>query len=122
MSAKIALFPGDGIGPEVAAEAVACLRVLDEAHGLGLEFEEALVGGCAIDAYGKALPDEALTLAREADAVLLGAVGGPKWDDPNASERPERREGDPPGSARARPCVGAAASCGAARGHAMGSR
>ena len=90
MSAKIALFPGDGIGPEVAAEAVACLRVLDEAHGLGLEFEEALVGGCAIDAYGKALPDEALTLAREADAVLLGAVGGPKWDDPNASERPER--------------------------------
>ena len=90
MSAKIAVFPGDGIGTEVSAEAIACLRALDEQAGLGLEFEEAIVGGHAIDEYGEALPARAVDLAREADAALLGAVGGPKWDDPNAKVRPEQ--------------------------------
>ncbi len=90
MSAKIAVFPGDGIGPEVTAESIACLRTLDEHVGLGLEFEEAIIGGHAIDEYGEALPANAVDLAREADGALLGAVGGPKWDDPNASVRPEQ--------------------------------
>lgn len=90
MSAKIAVFPGDGIGPEVTSEAIACLRALDEKAGLGLEFEEAIIGGHAIDEYGEALPAKAVELARGADAALLGAVGGPKWDDPNAKVRPEQ--------------------------------
>ena len=90
MPAKIAVFPGDGIGPEVTAEAIACLRALDEHVGLGLEFEEAIIGGHAIDEYGEALPARAVDLARGADAALLGAVGGPKWDDPNAKVRPEQ--------------------------------
>jgi len=90
VSAKIAVLPGDGIGPEVTGEAVECLRIVSDAHRLGLEFEEAIVGGRAIDARGAALPDSSLRLARESDAVLLGAVGGPKWDDPKASVRPEQ--------------------------------
>ena len=90
MTAKIAVFPGDGIGPEVTAEALACLRALDGPAGLGLEFEEAIIGGCAIDEYGEALPKTSVDLARAADAVLLGAVGGPRWDDPNARVRPEQ--------------------------------
>ena len=90
MSAKIAVLPGDGIGPEVTAEAVDCLKVLDQEMGLGLEFEEAIIGGHAIDLHGEALPQATLDLARQSDAVLLGAVGGPKWDDPNASVRPEQ--------------------------------
>ncbi len=90
MSAKIAVFPGDGIGPEVTAEAVSCLRVLDGRFGLGLEFEEAMIGGRAIDELGTALPEAALRLGEQADAALLGAVGGPKWDDPKASVRPEQ--------------------------------
>lgn len=90
MSAKIAVFPGDGIGPEVTAEAIDCLRALDAKVGLGLEFEEAIIGGHAIDEYGEALPARAVDLAREADGALLGAVGGPKWDDPNAKVRPEQ--------------------------------
>jgi 3-isopropylmalate dehydrogenase len=91
LSAKIAVFPGDGIGPEVVAEAVACLQVVDRRFGLGLEFEEALIGGRAIDEYRTtALPDSALRLGAQADAALLGAVGGPRWDDPNATVRPEQ--------------------------------
>ena len=90
MSAKIAVFPGDGIGPEVTAQAVECLEMISERFGLGLRFEEAIIGGRAIDELGTALPVPALRLAREADAVLLGAVGGPKWDDPKASVRPEQ--------------------------------
>jgi 3-isopropylmalate dehydrogenase len=90
LSAKIALFPGDGIGPEVTAEAVACLQAIDRRHQLGLEFEKAIIGGHAIDELGTALPDSALRLGEQADAALLGAVGGPKWDDPKASVRPEQ--------------------------------
>jgi 3-isopropylmalate dehydrogenase len=86
MSARIALLPGDGIGPEVVASAVEVLRAMD-----GFEFTEHLVGGAAIDATGSPLPDETIAACREADAVLLGAVGGPQWDttDPKAP-RPEQ--------------------------------
>src|SRR5438094_8589921 len=86
MSARIALLPGDGVGPEVVASAVEVLRALD-----GFEFSEHLVGGAAIDATGGALPGDTLEACRAADAVLLGAVGGPKWDttDP-AKPRPEQ--------------------------------
>ena len=83
---RIALLPGDGIGPEIVAAA----RRTMEAVG-GFEFEEHLVGGASIDAHGTALTDEVLEACRRSDAVLLGAVGGPKWDttDPDAP-RPEQ--------------------------------
>ena len=86
MSKKICVLPGDGIGPEIMAEAV---RVL-EALNLGFEMETALLGGCAVDATGDPYPEATQKLAREADAVLLGAVGGPKWDNLPREQRPER--------------------------------
>ena len=79
----IAVLPGDGVGPEVTAQAVRVLRELG-----GCELREALIGGAAIDRTGVPLPDETLALCRDADAVLLGAVGGPRWD-PAANVRPE---------------------------------
>jgi 3-isopropylmalate dehydrogenase len=88
--ATIAIFPGDGIGPEVVAEAVAVLDLLVPRHGVALTFSTGTIGGAAIDATGQPLPPLELTRARSADAVLLGAVGGPKWDDPKASVRPEQ--------------------------------
>ncbi len=88
--ATIALFPGDGIGPEVTAQSRAVLEACAERFGLSLRFEEAVIGGAAIDAHGVPLPAESLALARGADAVLLGAVGGPKWDDPQSEVRPEQ--------------------------------
>ncbi|NTV10192.1 MAG: 3-isopropylmalate dehydrogenase [Zoogloea sp.] len=86
---KICVLPGDGIGPEIVAEA---LRVLDalRADGLKFEAETALLGGCAVDATGVPYPEATQKLAREADAVLLGAVGGPKWDNFPREQRPER--------------------------------
>lgn len=90
MHALIAALPGDGIGPEVVAEGVRVLRAVGERFGHTFEVREALIGGCAIDATGTALPDETLRLCRESDAVLLGAVGGPKWDNPEAPVRPEQ--------------------------------
>lgn len=90
MAYKITVFAGDGIGPEVVGEAVAVLQVVEKQFGFALAFESALAGGCSIDAHGVALTDSALRLAKESDAVLLGAVGGPKWDDPKASVRPEQ--------------------------------
>jgi 3-isopropylmalate dehydrogenase len=86
----VVLLPGDGIGPEVVAEGARVLRAVAQAWGHEIELREALIGGCAIDARGTALPDETLRLCRDADAVLLGAVGGPKWDDPAAAVRPEQ--------------------------------
>jgi len=83
---KICVLPGDGIGPEIMAEAVRVLNALD----LGFEMEEALLGGAAVDATGSPYPEATAALAREADAVLLGAVGGPKWDDYPREQRPER--------------------------------
>ncbi len=90
MDALITLLPGDGIGPEVIASAK---RVLDQvaAHsGHKFKFTEQLFGGAAIDATGQPLPDDTYTSCINSDAVLLGAVGGPKWSDPNATVRPEQ--------------------------------
>ncbi len=90
MKAKIVTLPGDGIGPEVVAEGVRVLKTIAAQFNHEFEFEEHLIGGCAIDATGNALSDETLAACRAADAVLLGAVGGPKWDDPRAAVRPEQ--------------------------------
>jgi 3-isopropylmalate dehydrogenase len=89
MRALIAVLPGDGIGPEVTREAVRVLRAVAEHYHHEFGLEEALVGGAAIDATGQPLPDATLELCRKAEAVLLGAVGGPKWDPP-AKVRPEQ--------------------------------
>lgn len=86
----ILLLPGDGIGPEVVAAARRVLECIARRFGHELTFEEALIGGAAIDACGDPLPEETVARCRAADAVLLGAVGGPKWDDPAASVRPEQ--------------------------------
>ena len=83
---KICVLPGDGIGPEITAEAVRVLNALD----LQFEMEEALLGGSAVDATGEPYPEATRKLAREADAVLLGAVGGPQWDSLPREKRPER--------------------------------
>jgi len=90
MEANIAVLPGDGIGVEVVAEARKVLEAVARAGGHGFHFEAGLIGGAAIDATGTALPKETLDLCRASDAVLLGAVGGPKWDDPRAKVRPEQ--------------------------------
>ncbi|MEZ5944246.1 MAG: 3-isopropylmalate dehydrogenase [Planctomycetaceae bacterium] len=86
---KIVLLPGDGIGPEVTAEAQRVLERVGEVFGRTFEFETCPIGGNAIDDFGDPLPEQTLTACRGADAILLGAVGGPKWDDPNAKTRPE---------------------------------
>lgn len=90
MQAVIAVLAGDGIGPEVVAEGVKVLQAVAARFGHTFTLREALIGGCAIDAAGEPLPAETVALCREADAVLLGAVGGPKWDDPQANVRPEQ--------------------------------
>ncbi len=90
MQAHITTLPGDGIGPEVVAEGVKTLKAVAERHGHRFRFEEALIGGCAIDAVGDPLPEATLQACRRADVVLLGAVGGPKWSDPAAEVRPEQ--------------------------------
>ena len=90
MQARIVTLPGDGIGPEIVAEAVRVLRTVAVRWGHDFTFEEALMGGCAIDATGNPLPDETLAACERADAVLLGAVGGPQWSDPTAPVRPEQ--------------------------------
>ena len=82
---KICVLPGDGIGPEIMAETLRLLRALE----LPFEMEHGLIGGAAVDATGVPLPDETLKLAHAADAVLLGAVGGPKWDSYPRHQRPE---------------------------------
>ena len=82
-------MPGDGIGPEVTAEAVRMLAAVGRRFGHSFEYREALVGGAAIDATGDALPEESLNSAKQSDSILFGAVGGPKWDDPRARTRPE---------------------------------
>lgn len=90
MEAKITLLPGDGIGPEIVTEAVRVLESIASKYGHDFTYTERLMGGCSIDKYGFSLTDETLADCQAADAVLLGAVGGPKWDDPNAKDRPER--------------------------------
>jgi 3-isopropylmalate dehydrogenase len=90
VSKKILILPGDGIGPEIVSEAVKVLACLRDDFGLDIDMDEALVGGAAIDASGQPLPDATLALAREVDAVLLGAVGGPKWESLPIARRPEK--------------------------------
>lgn len=90
MNFDIILLPGDGIGPEVVAEAVRVLEIIAAKYGHTFTFTERLIGGCSLDKYGVSLTDEALADCKAAHAVLLGAVGGPKWDDPLAKDRPER--------------------------------
>lgn len=90
MSKKILILPGDGIGPEIVTEAVKVLATLRDEHGLEIEMDEALVGGAAYDAAGHPLPDATLELAKEADAILLGAVGGTKWESLDIAVRPEK--------------------------------
>src|SRR5438128_3050934 len=87
---KIAVLPGDGIGQEVTPEAVRVLGAVGKRAGVTFEFEEALIGGAAIDATGKPLPPETLALCGKADAILFGAVGGPKWDNLPQEQRAER--------------------------------
>lgn len=86
----IALLPGDGIGPEVVDEGVRVLRAVAERWDHALELQEGLIGGCALDARGTPLPPDTIDLCKSADAVLLGAVGGPRWDNPDARLRPEQ--------------------------------
>jgi 3-isopropylmalate dehydrogenase len=86
----ITVLAGDGIGPEVAAAGCAVLERIAERHGHRFEFCDQLIGGAAIDAVGDPLPAGTVTSCKESDAVLLGAVGGPKWSDPNAPVRPEQ--------------------------------
>ena len=90
MSHKVTVLPGDGIGPEVVAEAMAVLSQAGGIFGFTIDVEEGLVGGASIDAHGKPLTDEVLALARSSDAVVLGAMGGPQWDGLDYSIRPER--------------------------------
>ena len=90
MRYKVTLLPGDGIGPEVVAAGAEVLRAVGEKFGHKFEMSEALVGGIAIDETGNPLPEETLEMCRSGDAVLLGAVGGPKWSDPLAPVRPEQ--------------------------------
>jgi len=91
MKANIVVLPGDGIGPEVTKAAVAVLRAVAEKHGgYHFNFAEHVIGGAAIDAHGDPLPPQTLAACKSADAVLLGAVGGPKWSDPSAKVRPEQ--------------------------------
>ncbi len=87
---RIAVLSGDGVGPEVTAEAVKVLGAVAARFGAAFHFEDIRIGGVAIDAYGTALRPEDIERCRASDAVLLGAVGGPKWDDPAAKVRPEQ--------------------------------
>ena len=87
---KLTALPGDGIGPEVVPIAIAVLRAALADANVGLKVQEALVGGCAIDQTGEPLPDETLAACRAADAVLLGAVGGPQWEHRPMDQRPEK--------------------------------
>lgn len=90
MKCNIAVIPGDGIGPEVVEETIKVLKVIGDKFGHRFEYEYVLAGGCAIDKEGTPLPEATLETCRKSDAVLLGAVGGPKWDDPDAKVRPEQ--------------------------------
>lgn len=90
MDAKIVVLAGDGIGPEVTTEARKVLAAVGKKFSHSFHFDDQLMGGIAIDTAGNSLPDATVEACRTADAILLGAVGGPKWDNPNAKDRPER--------------------------------
>ena len=86
---KIAVLAGDGIGPEVMREALKVLEVVQKKYDFTLEYSEKLVGGCAIDAFGTPLPDDTMQACKQADAILFGSVGGPKWNHLPTAKRPE---------------------------------
>ncbi|MDE1461147.1 3-isopropylmalate dehydrogenase [Spartinivicinus poritis] len=90
MSKQILVLPGDGIGPEIVAEAIKVLAAVKDKYQLAIDWQEGLVGGAAIDAEGLPLPESTLAQAKAADAILLGAVGGPKWDQLEMAKRPEK--------------------------------
>jgi 3-isopropylmalate dehydrogenase len=90
MSYKIAVLPGDGIGPEVMHEGIQVLKQVAKLYNFSVELEDGIVGGASIDAHGKPLTDPVLNLAKQSNAVMLGAMGGPKWDGLDYSIRPER--------------------------------
>ena len=91
MEKKIAVLPGDGIGPEVAAQAVKVLQAVEEVYGHTFDYTEALIGAAAIDATGDPFPSETEEICRRSDAILFGAIGDPKYDnDPSAKVRPEQ--------------------------------
>jgi 3-isopropylmalate dehydrogenase len=90
MQADIILLPGDGIGPEIVQTAAAVLKTIGIRFGHDFNMQTYPIGGYAIDHHGSSLPQETLDACKKADAVLLGAVGGPKWDDPTAADRPEK--------------------------------
>jgi len=90
MKAKFAVLSGDGIGPEVVSAGQRVLDHVASKHGHDFTYEEALIGGIAIDKTGNSFPDETIRVCEQSDAILLGAVGGPKWDNPTAKDRPER--------------------------------
>jgi 3-isopropylmalate dehydrogenase len=90
MAYKILVLKGDGIGAEVVGEALQVLKTIERRSAVDLDFKEALVGGHAIDTFGTPLPDDVLKQAQESDAILLGAVGGPKWDNTKSDKRPEQ--------------------------------
>ena len=90
MNKTIALIPGDGIGPDVISEAVNVLNAVGQKFGHTFEYKNVIAGGCAIDQFGEPLPKDQLQIALEADSALLGAVGGPKWDDVAPEIRPEK--------------------------------
>jgi 3-isopropylmalate dehydrogenase len=90
MDAKIVLLPGDGIGPEVVFQGQRVLEAVAERRGHNFQFDEHLIGGCAMDQAGDPFPPESLEACQRSDAILLGAVGGPQWDDPQAAVRPEQ--------------------------------
>lgn len=89
LKANIVLLPGDGIGPEIVAQAKRVLEAIAESCGHQFEFVTEMIGGCSIDACGDPLPEATVMACKKSDAILLGAVGGPKWDDPSAQTRPE---------------------------------
>ncbi len=90
MKYQIAVIKGDGIGPEIVSEAMEVLTRAGERFGHTFCFEEVLAGGCSIDAYGEPLTEHTVQVCKGADAVLLGAVGGPKWDAVPTEKRPEK--------------------------------
>ena len=89
MSRKVAVLRGDGIGPEIVNAAVEVVKTVNDKYQLGIEFADALFGGAAIDTYGNPFPEETKAIVKEADAVLLGSVGGPKYDALPRENRPE---------------------------------
>jgi len=89
MQFKLAVLPGDGVGPEITGEAARVLQTVGEKFGHSFDLRYGLIGGVALDEQGVSLSPDTLKMCQRCNAVLLGAVGGPKWDDPNAKDRPE---------------------------------